>query len=430
MVLISNNTKSKTANEFVQHQIKSFRKKIQPKTVNFQNLNILFLAPHPFYQDRGTPIDDCLFLRVLSENNYNVDVIAFPEGRDIELENVSIHRTLKVPFVEGVKPGFSWKKIVYDILMIFKVIQLVLTRQYHLIQAVEESVFIALLMKLMFGIPYVYDMDSSIAQQMVEQMPCLKPLAGIFNWFEKIAVKNAKAVVPVCHAIAEDIARYRPEKVTILPDISLLEDATDEVNEDIRKELNIENQVLMYVGNLETYQGIDLLLESFALTLQKTNQLDLVIIGGDRSGIEKYQAKSIQLGIHGKVHFLGQRPAQYLSAYLSQADILVSPRTKGINTPMKIYSYLDSGKAVLATDLLTHTQVLTPEISKLAQPLPENFSQAMMELIDDPSLCAQLGTAGQTMIQEKHSYSAFRKTVNGLYRWLQREIFPNQFQAG
>ncbi|ERT04814.1 glycosyl transferases group 1 family protein [Lyngbya aestuarii BL J] len=414
----------------VKHQIKSFRPNQNPNENDANGLNILFLAPHPFYQDRGTPIDDCLFLRVLSEKNYKVDVIAFPEGRDIELDNVTIHRTLKVPFVEGVRPGFSWKKLVYDILMVFKVMQMVSTRKYDLIQAVEESVFIALLMKVMLGIPYVYDMDSSIAQQMVEQMPWLKPLAGVFNWFEKIAVQNAKSVLPVCHAIADDIADYKPENITILPDISLLEDSTDEVNEDIRKDLGIQNQVLMYVGNLEGYQGIDLLLESFALTLKSTDQVDLVIIGGDEAGIEKYQAKSAQLGIQHKVHFLGQRPAQHLSAYLSQADILVSPRTKGINTPMKVYSYLDSGKAVLATDLLTHTQVLTPEISKLAQPVPEDFSQAMIELINNPSLCSQLGNAGQEMIQEKHSYSAFSKTVNGLYRWLQCEIFPTQIQAG
>ncbi|MEB3282423.1 MAG: glycosyltransferase [Lyngbya sp.] len=428
-MVITANTKSKQKS-VVQHQIKKFRQKHQQDVNGSSGLNILFLAPHPFYQDRGTPIDESLFLRVLSENNYKVDVIAFPEGRDIELKNVSIHRTLKVPFVEGVRPGFSWKKLVYDFLMVFKVMQLVSTRKYHLIQAVEESVFIALLMKVMFGIPYVYDMDSSIAQQMVEQIPSLKPLAGVFNWFEKIAVKNAKAVIPVCHAIADDIARYQPEKVTILPDISLLEDSADEVNEDIRQELGIQNQILMYVGNLEGYQGIDLLLDSFALTLKSTDEVDLVIIGGDEAGIEKYQAKSAQLGINQKVHFLGQRPAQHLSAYLSQADILVSPRTKGINTPMKVYSYLDSGKAVLATDLLTHTQVLTPEISMLAQPIPEDFSQAMIELINNPSLCSKLGSAGKQMIQDKHSYSAFRKTVNSLYQWLQCEIFPTQFQVG
>jgi hypothetical protein len=66
----------------------------------------------------------------------------------------------------------------------------------------------------------------------------------------------------------------------------------------------------------------------------------------------------------------------------------------------------------------------------LAQPTPEDFSQGMIELINNPNLCSELGNAGQQLVQEKHSYSAFRKTVNGLYCWLQREIFPTQLQVG
>ena len=44
-----------------------------------------------------------------------------------------------------------------------------------------------------------------------------------------------------------------------------------------------------------------------------------------------------------------------MGVLMAQADVLISPRIKGVNTPMKIYSYLDSGRCVLATDLqLTH----------------------------------------------------------------------------
>ena len=60
-----------------------------------------------------------------------------------------------------------------------------------------------------------------------------------------------------------------------------------------------------------------------------------------------------------------------LASLLAQADVLVSPRTRGNNTPMKIYSYLDAGRAVLATDLPTHTQVLTPECARLAPADPD-----------------------------------------------------------
>ena len=48
----------------------------------------------------------------------------------------------------------------------------------------------------------------------------------------------------------------------------------------------------------------------------------------------------------------------------------------GTNTPLKIYSYLRSGKPIVATNLLTHTQVLTPDIAKLVEPKPGPFAAA------------------------------------------------------
>ncbi len=59
----------------------------------------------------------------------------------------------------------------------------------------------------------------------------------------------------------------------------------------------------------------------------------------------------------------GRRPR--FRAYLLAADVLVSPRSRGTNTPLKIYQYLRSGKPIVATRLLTHTQVLSDETAIL-----------------------------------------------------------------
>lgn len=190
----------------------------------------------------------------------------------------------------------------------------------------------------------------------------------------------------------------------------------------LRKSLGISNTMLMYVGNLETYQGIDLLLESFALALQKNSQADLVIIGGEATDIAKYTRQAQNFNIDTRVHFLGPKPVNHLAMYLAQADILVSPRIKGKNTPMKLYSYLDSGKALLATDLPTHTQVLNSHIAMLAQPNPEAFSQGMLQLITDQELRDNLGSAGNQLIQQKHTYQVFCQQLNDIYDWLQGEL--------
>jgi hypothetical protein len=186
-------------------------------------MQILMLAPHPFYQERGTPIDVDLVLRVLSERGDRVDVVTYHEGSGIDYRSVTLHRIAAPYLPREIGPGFSWKKVVCDFFLGIEAFRLCRRNPYHLVHAVEESVFIALTLKWLFKVPYVYDMDSSLAQQMVEKYSYLSPLRSIFEYFERMAVKNAKAVIPVCDALADAIEPYGPEKVLVLRDISLLE---------------------------------------------------------------------------------------------------------------------------------------------------------------------------------------------------------------
>jgi len=195
----------------------------------------------------------------------------------------------------------------------------------------------------------------------------------------------------------------------------------------MKAELRYNGLVAMYVGNLEEYQGIDLLLESFNLVLDKTDDASLVIIGGQPSDIQKYEKKSRRLGIQKKILFLGPKPVEHLARHLSQADILVSPRVKGNNTPMKLYSYLHSGKPILATDLPTHTQVLDNSIAVLTKASPEAFSEGMLLLIEDEALRSRLGKAGKKLVEEKYSYSVFRQKLNGLLNWLEKETKQERY---
>ncbi len=92
--------------------------------------------------------------------------------------------------------------------------------------------------------------------------------------------------------------------------------------------------------------------------------------------------------------FTGQQPAKEIPGFVQAADLLVSPRIRGTNTPLKIYSYLRSGKPIVATNLLTHTQVLTPEIARLVDPRPEPFADAMLALIENPTERNAAGRGG------------------------------------
>ena len=104
---------------------------------------------------------------------------------------------------------------------------------------------------------------------------------------------------------------------------------------------------------------------------------------------------------------------------MSRADILVSPRLHGKHTPMKVYSYLHSGKAVIATRIASHTQTLTEETVMFADPTVESLSEAILKLVEDKSLRKKLGEAGKRYAEKNHSFHAYRKKIHEIYDWVQ-----------
>jgi len=91
---------------------------------------------------------------------------------------------------------------------------------------------------------------------------------------------------------------------------------------------------------------------------------------------------------------------------------------------MKIYSYLQSGQAILATNLPTHTQVLTPDVARLAPPEPRPFADAMRYLMDNPVARKQLADRAALLAKEQYSLPVFARTANELYQWLETQVLP------
>ncbi len=386
-------------------------------------MKVLVTAPHPFYQERGTPIAVDLLVRALSERGDHVDVLTFHEGEERCYPGMRIFRIAAPPGASNVRPGPSLKKIICDLWLFWALFRRLRRERYDLIHCVEESVFMAMVLKPFLGTPFIYDMDSSLVTQIINKYRVLAPLERWLRKIESLPFRRAEAVVPVCDALADQVAAHAVEKITILRDVSLLQPDEPELpGEEVRQSLGIEGSISMYVGNLESYQGIDLLLNSFALVSEQDTNAHLVIIGGDDADIGHYQARVEQLGVSGRVHFLGKRPLATMGAFLRQADVLISPRSEGVNTPMKVYSYLHSGVAVLATDLPTHTQVMTSAIARLAPPEPIAFTADWLDLLARPAERAALGARARKYVERNHSYESFRRTLHGLYADLEQHL--------
>jgi glycosyltransferase involved in cell wall biosynthesis len=386
-------------------------------------VKILLLAPHPFYQARGTPIAVRTVLEFLGERGHAVDVLTYSEGADVQIPNCRVHRLRRLPGLLGIRAGFSFKKVACDLLMIFACLGLMRRTRYDLVHAVEESAFIAGMMQRLSGVPYVYDMDSSLAEQMAHAFPALAFASPAMRRMEGMAVRGSIGVLAVCAAL-EDLARGHSPGTPVgrVEDTTLLDGGSlDGRNGRPLPDVN-GGPVAMYVGNLERYQGIDLLLEGFKHALQSVPEAKLFIVGGRQEDIATYRRRAERLDMGGAVRFMGPRPIGSLPGLLHQADVLVSPRLRGLNTPMKIYSYLDSGSAVLATRLPTHTQVLDDDLAYLVDPEPGALGQGLARLMRDPELRRRLATRAKEYVQREHTPQAARRKLASFYSAMEARV--------
>lgn len=381
-------------------------------------MKVLFLAPQPFYQERGTPIAVRHLVTELARRGWSIDLLVFHEGEDFVCPNVRVFRIPRPPGVRRVQPGLSLKKVACDVVFFFTALRMLRRTRYDLIHAVEEAVFMAALMRPLARVPYVYDMDSSLPEQVAMKSRFLRLFSPVSRWMESAAMRHACIVLPVCESLAE-VARLRGAyEIMVLrdPPLNTPGRSAGIDGPPIASAASPGAVRFMYIGNLAFYQGIDLLLDAFARFARHVAFASLVIVGGSEMEIEEYQHRCRRLHISDRVELLGAQPVARLDELMNSADVLVSPRTQGANTPMKVYSYLQSGRAILATDVAAHKPVLTPEVALLVPPEPEKVAEGMERLATDRELRTHLGTEAVKLARARYSPEAFGLAVNAFCR--------------
>ena len=104
--------------------------------------------------------------------------------------------------------------------------------------------------------------------------------------------------------------------------------------------------------------------------------------------------------------------------FIEACDILVSPRISGTNTPLKIYSYLRSGRPIVATNLRTHTQVLARDTALLVEPEASAFAAGIQRLIENPDEATGIAMAASAVAKQRYSRRIYIARTAEAYRLL------------
>lgn len=389
-------------------------------------MKILMLAPQPFFEPRGTPISVYQRLAGLSRLGYSIDLVTYHIGADVSFPGVRLHRSPRVPFIKSLKVGPSWQKIPLDFLLFWKAFFLLLRNRYDVIHSHEEAGFFSVVLSRLFHTRHLYDMHSSLPKQLVNfRFGANRVMITIFEYLERLVINTCDAMITIGPDLQAYVKEINPDvpqmMIENLPLEQSLVDA-DDIRR-LRENLGLEGRVVVvYAGTFERYQGVDLLLESAALLKDRHPQAAYVLVGGKPDQVAALRAMAESLDLADRVCFTGTLSVTDANRCIAMADILASPRIEGTSVPLKIYTYLKAGKAIIATNLPAHTLVLDDETAMLVEPEKEAFAAGLARLIEDKELREQLAAQSLRLAEEKYSQANYLSRLEEIYQVLQPNV--------
>jgi glycosyltransferase involved in cell wall biosynthesis len=319
----------------------------------------------------------------------------------------------------GVGPSFA--KIPLNLLLTFAVLRRLVTTRYDVIHSHEEGGLIGVAAAAVFRLPHVYDMHSSLPQQLANfSFSRSRILVRLFQAIERLMIHGSRVVIVICPALEETVSHIDPARPVVVIENapgSTEEPPTPDRVVAVRRSLGLSATVpiVLYTGTFESYQGLDLLFLAMAHVRRSRPDARLVLVGGRLDQVVTAREQARAAGVGDVTLFAGEQPADRIPAFLAACDVVVSPRSRGTNTPLKIYQYLRSERPIVATRLVMHTQVLTDDIARLTEASPRAFGDGILAALGDPAEARAMARRARELADARYSREAYLDRTRAAY---------------
>jgi glycosyltransferase involved in cell wall biosynthesis len=174
--------------------------------------------------------------------------------------------------------------------------------------------------------------------------------------------------------------------------------------------------LVLYAGNLDRYQDIDLLLQVFRQVAASRPDARMVLASHSESN--PYRALAANMGMEQRTHFITLMNLKELVALLRISDVVVSPRTVCFGFPIKLLNYMAAGKPIVAS--AGSAQGIHHRENGWVVPNGdvEAFAQAIVTLIRDRALANRLGRNARQVANQTYAWDRIVVEIEKIYETL------------
>ena len=388
-----------------------------------ERLKILMLAPTPFFADRGCHVRIYEEARALISLGHEVCIATYHLGRD--MEGIPTVRIPPVPWYKKLTAGPSWHKPYLDILLFFTALAAALRRRPDIIHAhLHEGAFIGMLLKKLLRIPLVFDCQGSLTAEMLDHGFIRRgsPWHRVFLWLEKIINNGTDFIVTSSHAGAADL---RESWMVPATKVKGLIDGVDTdlfrpfPRDEARRSLNLplERPIAVFIGVLNRYQGIDLLLEVVKILKGRGTSPHFLVMGFPE---KRYLNKAAAEGVADMITFTGMVNYEKAPFCLSAGDIAISPKISLSEANGKLFNYMACGLPTVVFDNPVNREILGDSGVYARQGDPADFAVRIEELLHDREKRDELAAKTREKAVRDHSWKSRGEQLAEIYREMKK----------
>lgn len=382
-------------------------------------LRILMLAPTPYFADRGCHVRIYEEARALIRQGCEVRVVTYHIGRD--LSGVPTERIPAVPWYRRLSAGPSWQKPFLDILLLFKTLSVSRTFRPHLLHAhLHEGAFIAMMLRPLLRIPVIMDFQGSLTVECRDHgfFRAGSLLEGFFSAVERTVNRAADIIITSSSSGAEQLSRdwgVTADRVLPVIDGVDTEQFRPYPRGEARRMLAIPDSVplVVFLGVLNRYQGVDLLLEAASILRDRKIGVHFLIMGFPE---EEYKRKACQMGLEAMITFTGRIDYSLAAVYLSAGDVAVSPKLSLSEANGKLFNYMACGLPTVVFDTPVNREILGDSGVYADYGNATDLADKIAELLTDSRSIALLSRAVRERAVSEHSWKARAVKIMAIYR--------------
>ncbi len=394
-------------------------------------LNIAMVAACPFPTSQGSQVLIRELSEKLAERGHRVHLVTYHFGEDIPCRKVTIHRIPQLFPYNKFRSGPSLRKPLLDLLLSVKLDQVVREHDIQLIHCHNyEAPVAAFPVRKLRRVPVLYHSHNTMSDEFYTYFRLKIPQVlarGAAHLMDRFIPRRADFVIAINRKVEEFLVRMGtdPRKIRFLPPgIDYGEPARPDETA-LRREFGLgDGPLIIYAGNLDGYQRLDLLLDALPDVFDRHPSARWVVLTSS-SPVELHKEVR-KRGMARQVTVIERLSFERIKEVFAVGAVAVNPRVSWSGYPIKLLNYMAAGLPVVAFE--DAAPPIEDGVNGFLVPAGDvrRYGERIARLLGNREEAAWMGAQARKTALVRYSWERIVEQVEAIYaRMLDVEFEPS-----